>query len=86
MPPPGKPRLVGADESHAWFEVYAGPQAKWIGLDPTNACLVGTDHIPICIGRDYSDVSPMRGVALGGGAHTLKVSVDVEPIETKKMR
>ncbi|QEG02078.1 Protein-glutamine gamma-glutamyltransferase [Stieleria maiorica] len=80
LPPPGKERLVGADESHAWVEVYAGDEIGWLGLDPTNACLVGTDHIPVCIGRDYDDVSPMRGVVLGGGTNTLKVSVDVEPI------
>jgi transglutaminase-like putative cysteine protease len=81
-PPPGKERLVGADESHAWLDVYGGQAIGWIGLDPTNACLVGTDHIPVCIGRDYDDVSPMRGVVMGGGTNTLKVSVDVEPIAT----
>jgi transglutaminase-like putative cysteine protease len=79
-PPEGKARLVGADESHAWLEVYAGQSIGWLGLDPTNACLVQTDHIPVCIGRDYDDVSPMRGVVLGGGTNTLKVSVDVEPV------
>ncbi|MCC9599685.1 transglutaminase family protein [Stieleria sp. JC731] len=78
-PPPGKERLVGADESHAWIELYGGEKLGWLGLDPTNACLVSTDHIPICIGRDYGDVSPMRGVVLGGGTNILKVSVDVEP-------
>lgn len=81
-PPPGKERLVGADESHAWLEVYAGNAIGWLGLDPTNACLVATDHIPVCIGRDYDDVSPMRGVVLGGGTNSLKVSVDVEPVTT----
>lgn len=79
-PPPGKPRLIGADESHAWLEVYAGAHEHWVGVDPTNACLVSTDHIPIGVGRDYSDVSPMRGVVLGGGTPALKVSVDVEPV------
>lgn len=78
IPPQGKPRLVGADESHAWLSVYAGELLGWVDFDPTNACFVGTDHIPICIGRDYGDVSPMRGVVLGGGQTTLKVSVDVE--------
>jgi len=82
VPPPGKERLIGADESHAWLEVFAGSALGWIGLDPTNACLVGTDHIPLSIGRDYDDISPMRGVILGGGPHSLKVSVDVEPMET----
>ncbi|MCO8120298.1 transglutaminase family protein [Stieleria sp. TO1_6] len=81
VPPPGKERLIGADESHAWLDVYAGVELGWLGLDPTNACLVAMDHIPVCVGRDYNDVSPMRGVVLGGGTNTLKVSVDVEPIE-----
>lgn len=78
VPPEGKPAMVGADESHAWLSVYGGDQIGWIGCDPTNACFVGTDHIPICVGRDYGDVSPMRGVVLGGGQTSLKVSVDVQ--------
>ena len=81
-PPEGKPRLVGADESHAWVAAYAGQECGWLEVDPTNACLVSTDHIPICIGRDYSEVTPMRGVVLGGGNTDLRVSVDVEPMET----
>lgn len=80
-PPPGKPKLVGADESHAWVAVYAGNAIGWVELDPTNACFAGTDHIPVCIGRDYSDVSPMRGVVLGGGKTQLTVSVDVRLVE-----
>ncbi|MEO1618748.1 MAG: transglutaminase family protein [Planctomycetota bacterium] len=86
IPPPGKERLVGADESHAWLEVYCGSELGWIGLDPTNACLVQTDHIPVSVGRDYDDISPMRGVILGGGKHTLSVSVDVRPVETLTKR
>lgn len=77
IPQPGKERLIGADESHAWVSVFAGEALGWIHFDPTNACLVQTDHIPFCIGRDYRDVSPMRGVALGGGQTSLTVSVDV---------
>jgi transglutaminase-like putative cysteine protease len=80
VPPPGKERLVGADESHAWVSAYCGDTIGWLHLDPTNACLVGTDHVPMGIGRDYADVSPMRGVALGGGNTSLQVSVDVEKI------
>lgn len=80
IPPPGKPRLVGADESHAWLSVYVGEEVGWVGCDPTNACLVGIQHIPICVGRDYGDVSPMRGVVLGGGTTSLVVNVDVEPV------
>ncbi|MEO1525665.1 MAG: transglutaminase family protein [Planctomycetota bacterium] len=80
VPPEGGERLVGADESHAWLEVFVGSAIGWLGFDPTNGCLAGTDHIPICLGRDYDDVSPMRGVVLGGGKNTLKVSVDVEEV------
>lgn len=80
LPPEGKPRLVGADQSHAWLSIYAGEALGWVELDPTNACLAQTDHIPICFGRDYRDVAPMRGVVLGGGRTTLQVSVDVEPL------
>lgn len=80
LPPPGKPRLVGADNSHAWLSMYGGDALGWIDFDPTNACMVNTDHIPICVGRDYRDVAPMRGVVLGGGNTDLRVSVDVEPV------
>ncbi len=78
VPGPGQQRLVGADESHAWVSVYMGPHLGWIDVDPTNACRCGTSHIPICLGRDYNEVSPMRGVVLGGGKPQLQVSVDVE--------
>ncbi len=81
IPPAGKPRMVGADESHAWVSVYAGDEIGWVDLDPTNACLTGINHIPVCIGRDYGDVSPMRGVVLGGGKTELTVSVDVCPVD-----
>jgi len=81
IPPPGKPRLIGADQSHAWVSVYCGPELKWVDFDPTNNCLANTDHIPIAWGRDYSDVAPIRGVFLGGGEHQMTVSVDVCPVE-----
>ena len=81
-PPAGRPRLVGADESHAWLSLYAGQALGWIDCDPTNACLTKTDHIPVSVGRDYGDVSPMRGVVIGGGRTSLKVSVDVEPLKS----
>lgn len=77
LPPPGKERLVGADESHAWLSVYGGRSIGWFDCDPTNATLAGTDHIPVAMGRDYSDVTPMRGVVVGGGSPEMKVSVDV---------
>jgi len=81
LPPPGKTRLVGADQSHAWVSLYAGQWLGWIDLDPTNACMVATDHVPISVGRDYGDVAPMRGVVLGGGSTSLTVCVDVVPID-----
>ena len=70
---------VGAGASHAWVAVYS-PPFGWIELDPTNNVHVGTDHIGIAWGRDFGDVSPLRGVILGGGSHTLSVSVTVEPL------
>lgn len=79
-PPAGQPRLVGADQSHAWVSVYCGP-VGWVDFDPTNDVLCGLNHVPLAWGRDYDDVAPVRGVFLGGGAHTLGVSVDVAPVE-----
>ncbi len=80
VPPPGKPRLVGADESHAWFGVYGGAEIGWVDFDPTNGVLVGPDHVLVANGRDYRDVAPIRGVFLGGGESRLSVEVDVEPL------
>ena len=79
IPPEGKPRLVGADASHAWLSVYC-ERAGWIEFDPTNNCVTGTDHVPITVGRDYGDVCPIQGVFVGGGTHTMNVEVDVEPL------
>ena len=77
-PPPGKPRLVGADASHAWISVYC-PGVGWVDFDPTNNCIPGQRHVRLAMGRDYSDVSPLRGVVFGGGGEQPKVSVDVLP-------
>ena len=77
-PPPGKPRLRGADAMHAWVSVFV-PEVGWVDFDPTNNCFVGADHIVVARGRDYSDVSPTRGVFSGGGGHILKIGVTVEP-------
>jgi transglutaminase-like putative cysteine protease len=76
IPPPGRSRLVGADASHAWLSVFV-PDAGWIDLDPTNDKVCGTDHITLSWGRDYDEVSPIRGVILGGGSQVMSVSVDV---------
>lgn len=80
-PPPGKPRLVGADASHAWISVYCGEKAGWIDFDPTNNVLASTDHITVAWGRDYYDVCPIQGTIVGGGEHRMNVSVDVAPEE-----
>ena len=80
-PPPGYPRLVGADASHAWVSVY-DPAAGWIDFDPTNDCLIDDEHVTIAWGRDFGDVTPMRGVILGGAQHTLRVHVTVTPVES----
>ena len=73
---PSVPRLVGADASHAWFSVYI-PGSGWLDFDPTNNTLPYDQHITLAWGRDYADVTPLKGIALGGGQHTLSVSVDV---------
>ncbi|MBC8741535.1 transglutaminase family protein [Paraburkholderia sp. UCT31] len=75
-PPPGHPRLIGADASHAWVSVHC-PASGWIDLDPTNDVLADLDHVTLAIGRDYSDVSLLRGTILGGGAHRMEVGVTV---------
>jgi len=75
-PPVGRPRLTGADASHAWLTVYC-PGVGWIHVDPTNNLLPSRTHVTVAWGRDYTDVSPIHGVILGGGRHTLRVSVDV---------
>ena len=79
IPPPGKPRLVGADASHAWLSVYSNDWG-WIDVDPTNDCFTNLDHVTVAWGRDYTDVCPINGVFVGGGKHTMNVSVDVEPL------
>lgn len=79
IPPPGQPRLEGADATHAWVGLWCGPAARWIGFDPTNAILAGNDHLVLATGRDYGDVAPIDGVILASGIQTLKVEVDVIP-------
>ena len=77
---PAKPRLVGADASHAWLAVWLG-EAGWVDVDPTNDQLPSDQHVTLAWGRDYGDVSPMHGVILGGGAHRMTVAVDVTPVD-----
>ncbi len=92
-PPPGQARLIGSDASHAWAQVYCpladgpdGPDGAdgagfWLDLDPTNDRSAGEDYVTLATGRDFLDVSPMRGVIHGGAAHVLSVAVTVRPAE-----
>lgn len=80
QPPPGKPRLLGADASHAWFSVWA-PPFGWVDLDPTNNVLAGETHVTSSWGRDYGDVAPVAGIILGGHDHVIDVGVDVIPVD-----
>lgn len=84
-PPHGKTRLVGSDASHAWVSVYLpgepGAPGQWADLDPTNNRAPGEDYVTLAIGRDYSDVSPVRGVLHGGAKHKLHVAVTVSPLD-----
>jgi transglutaminase-like putative cysteine protease len=77
IPPPGEEKLTGADASHAWFSVYL-PDVGWMDFDPTNNQIPSDQHITVAWGRDYGDVTPLKGVIFGGQNHELKVSVEVE--------
>lgn len=79
-PPEGRPRLVGADASHAWISVWC-PESGWVDFDPTNNKMISDEHVTLTIGRDFGDVSPISGIILGGGNHFVDVSVDVMPID-----
>ncbi len=81
LPPPGRPRLVGADASHAWVSAYC-PGLGWVDVDPTNDVVPSDRHVLLAWGRDYDDVCPVKGVILGGGDHTIAVAVDVVPAES----
>jgi transglutaminase-like putative cysteine protease len=81
IPPPGKPRLQGADATHAWVSVWCGAEIGWVGFDPTNDLLVGNDHIILAVGRDFSDVSPVDGIIVGSRKQKLGVAVDVVLVE-----
>ncbi len=81
FPPPGKPRLEGADAMHAWVRAWLGPDIGWVELDPTNNIFAGEDHIITAYGRDYSDVAPVKGVLRIAGVQSSSHSVDVRPLE-----
>ena len=79
IPPPGKPKLVGADASHAWISLLI-PEIDWVEFDATNNLLVDDKHIRVAVGRDFADVTPLKGIIYSAGEHSMKVSVDVQQI------
>jgi transglutaminase-like putative cysteine protease len=80
-PKPGEEKRRGSDVSHAWVAAWLGPLLGWVEFDPTNDMVVATEHVVLGHGRDYADISPVRGVLLGGGRHSVAVGVDLEPAE-----
>jgi transglutaminase-like putative cysteine protease len=76
IPPPGKPKMVGADASHAWTALYI-PDLDWVEFDATNNLLVDDQHIRVAVGRDFADVTPLKGIIYSAGKHSMEVSVDV---------
>ncbi|HEY0270531.1 MAG TPA: transglutaminase family protein [Sphingomonas sp.] len=79
VPPPGRPRLIGADATHAWVMIWCGTRLGWLGFDPTNGVATGSGHVFTAMGRDYTDVAPLDGIFIGGGEQDLDVAVDVIP-------
>ncbi|MEI7611772.1 MAG: transglutaminase family protein [Betaproteobacteria bacterium] len=88
QPPPGQERMIGADASHAWISVFC-PELNggiWVDFDPTNNILPDTQHITLAWGRDFGDISPLRGVILGGEEHDLDIAVTVTPCDPDNKR
>jgi transglutaminase-like putative cysteine protease len=82
LPLAGQVKRRGADQSHAWVSAWAGDFIGWVDFDPTNNLLVSDEHVTLAWGRDFQDVSPLRGIILGGGRHVLQVNVDLDPVLT----
>lgn len=80
-PPPGQKRLEGADAMHAWVRAWCGADVGWVEYDPTNACFAAQDHITVAVGRDYADVSPVKGAHRASGSGTTTQAVDVMPLD-----
>jgi len=78
----GVEKRRGADQSHAWVGCWLGPEHGWVDLDPTNNLVVKEEHVVLGWGRDFRDVTPLRGVILGGSEHELSVRVELEPAAT----
>src|SRR4030095_13966140 len=77
---PGSDRVRGAEASHAWLATY-DPLSGWLEIDPTNDQVPARQHVTLAWGRDYGDVAPLKGVLIGGGEHTLEVSVEVTRVD-----
>jgi transglutaminase-like putative cysteine protease len=84
VPPKGRPRLEGADATHAWVRLWCGERRGWIGFDPTNNTYVQNDHINLMAGRDAADAAPVEGMLLTSGDQTLRVEVDVVPLDEQQ--
>jgi len=82
LPLAGQVKRRGADQSHAWVSTWLGAEFGWVDFDPTNNLLVSDEHVTLAWGRDFQDVSPLRGIILGGGRHSLRVNVDLDPVLT----
>lgn len=80
-PPQGRPRLEGADAMHAWVRAWCGVETGWIEYDPTNALVVGAEHVVVARGRDYSDVAPVKGILRTAGSQATEQHVDVVPLD-----
>tara|TARA_R110000850_G_scaffold4071_4_gene19152 strand:+ start:6816 stop:7307 length:492 start_codon:yes stop_codon:yes gene_type:complete len=80
--PPGKPKMIGADASHAWIAIYI-PGHAWVEFDATNNLLVNDKHIRVAVGRDFADVTPLKGIVYSGSEQEMKVSVDVRNLDDK---
>ncbi len=79
LPPPGKPKMVGADASHAWMALFI-PEAGWVEFDATNNLLVSNQHIRVAYGRDFADIVPLKGIVYSGGGQKMVVTVDVNKV------
>ncbi|SLN66146.1 transglutaminase family protein [Roseisalinus antarcticus] len=80
LPPEGQERLEGADAMHAWVQAWCGAEMGWVQFDPTNDIIASTDHVVVALGRDYSDVAPIKGSLRSAGSHTSRHEVDVKPV------
>jgi len=82
LPPPGKPKLIGADASHAWIALYI-PGLDWVEFDATNNLLVSDKHLRVAVGRDFADITPLKGIVYSAGSQKMRVSVDVRNLEDR---